>query len=197
MDFFPLVSFLLLVTLLSAKIVSLKRKGIRLGSGTGKSSSGTILLYVVFLLVLFVFLFELVNQAIHLSFSLIPEPVTIPLADSAILKISGFILVVISLVLFTLALLHFKESLRFGLNKNNQGELVTSGIFKFSRNPFFLSLDLYFTGLALFFPCLLFFVLAVFTVISIHYFILKEEKFLHKVYGGKYRDYRQKVRRYF
>ena len=197
MDFFPLLSFLLLVFLLSARIVFLKRKGIRVGSGTGELSSGTILLYLVFLLVLLVFLFELVNQAIHLSFSLIPESITNPLVDSAILKILGFLVVIVSLVLFTLALLHFKESLRFGLDEKNQGELVTTGILMFSRNPFFLSLDLYFSGLALFSPCLLFIVLAVFTVISIHFFILKEEKFLHKVYGRKYLDYRQKVRRYF
>lgn len=197
MDFFPLLSFLLLVTLLSAKIVSLKRKGIRVGSGTGKFSSGTILLYLVFLLVLLVFLFELVNQAIHFSFSLIYEPITKSLTDSLILKILGFLVVIVSLVLFTLALLHFKESLRFGLDEKNQGELVASGIFMFSRNPFFLSLDLYFTGLALFFPCLFFIMLAVITVVSIHFFILKEEKFLHKVYGRKYLDYRQKVRRYF
>ena len=95
MDFFPLLSFLLLVFLLSARIVFLKRKGIRVGSGTGELSSGTILLYLVFLLVLLVFLFELVNQAIHLSFSLIPESITNPLVDSAILKILGFLVVIV------------------------------------------------------------------------------------------------------
>lgn len=197
MDFFPLLSFLLLVFLLSVRIVSLKQKGIRVGSGAGKSPRGRILLYVAFLLVLFVFLIELVKLALEFPFNILPELFTEPLTDSVVLTSLGFIIITVSIILFLYALADFKYSLRFGLDKKNQGELITSGIFMFSRNPFFLSLDLYFTGLALYSPCLFFIVLAVLTVVIIHFFILKEEKFLLKVHGGKYRDYRKKVRRYF
>ena len=35
------------------------------------------------------------------------------------------------------------------------------------------------------------------TLISVHFFILKEENFLRKHYGEAYRKYQQKVSRYF
>jgi protein-S-isoprenylcysteine O-methyltransferase Ste14 len=197
MDLYPFISFLLLIFLISVKIIFLKRKGIRVGSGAGKSSWRTILLYVFFLLVLLVLLFEMVSPAFSPSFSVLPEMITKSLADSLILKISGVVVISVSLVLFTLALLHFNDSLRFGLDENNQGELVTSGIFMFSRNPFFLSINLYFTGLALLRPCLFLIFMAVLTIVSIHFYILKEEKFMCNFYGRKYENYKQKVRRYF
>jgi protein-S-isoprenylcysteine O-methyltransferase Ste14 len=35
------------------------------------------------------------------------------------------------------------------------------------------------------------------TLVSIHLFILKEERFMHKNYGEEYKNYSKKVRRYF
>jgi protein-S-isoprenylcysteine O-methyltransferase Ste14 len=96
-----------------------------------------------------------------------------------------------------LTLLHFRFSLRFGLDDKNQGELVTRGVFSQSRNPFFLSINLFFVGLALFHTSVFFIVMALLTLISIHFFILKEEKFLRKHYGEAYQKYREKVGRYF
>jgi protein-S-isoprenylcysteine O-methyltransferase Ste14 len=92
---------------------------------------------------------------------------------------------------------HFKTSIRFGLNDKNKGKLITSGVFAYSRNPFFLSLDLYFLGISLMLPNLFFIGFAVLTVISIHFFILKEEKFMLKAYGIEYKKYVSKVGRYF
>jgi len=89
------------------------------------------------------------------------------------------------------------KSLRFGLDPNNLGELVTSGIFAFSRNPFFVSILFQFSGIALVYPTPYFVGIAVLSIIFIHIFILKEERFMLDNYGQEYKAYRKKVRRYF
>jgi protein-S-isoprenylcysteine O-methyltransferase Ste14 len=113
------------------------------------------------------------------------------------MKIAGILFIVFALVFLWLALLHFKNSLRFGLDEKNKGELITTGIFSLSRNPFFLSIDLYFTGAALIFSSFFFIGFAILVLVSIHFFILKEEKFMVEIYGRKYREYLRNVRRYF
>jgi protein-S-isoprenylcysteine O-methyltransferase Ste14 len=90
-----------------------------------------------------------------------------------------------------------KQSLRFGLNKSNLGKLVTSGIYAWSRNPLFLSINCLFIGILLIFPTPFFIAVSLLTLISIHFFILKEERFMHKNYGEEYKNYSKKVRRYF
>jgi len=87
--------------------------------------------------------------------------------------------------------------LRFGLNENNRGKLINTGIFSVSRNPFFFSIILCFVGTALIFMNWFFIGFAVLAIVSIHFFILKEEKFMRQHYGESYREYRKKVRRYF
>jgi protein-S-isoprenylcysteine O-methyltransferase Ste14 len=47
------------------------------------------------------------------------------------------------------------------------------------------------------FPNFFFIGFAVLAIVSIHFFILKEEKFMGKIYGADYEKYLQKVRRYF
>ncbi len=113
------------------------------------------------------------------------------------MKITGTVVVLFSLVLWITTLLHFNKSLRFGLDPKNPGKLITTGIFSVSRNPFFLSLDLYFAGIALILPDLFFISFAALAIISIHFFILKEEKFLLKIYGEDYKMYAEKTERYF
>ncbi len=99
--------------------------------------------------------------------------------------------------MWVITLTHFNTSLRFGLDKNTRGKLITIGIFSISRNPFFLSLDIYFIGTAMVLPSIFFLVFAATTVVSIHFFILKEERFMADNYSEEYLKYRQKTRRYF
>ncbi len=193
-EFIPFLSFLLLSGILTGRIFSLKKRGIQTSSkqkGKKKLSPFLLLLFgAVFLL----WLFEIIQPAF--KFTVLPEILTQKIVESIYFQFSGTVLIILSLVILTITLIHFNTSIRFGLDKNNKGKLITNGIFSFSRNPFFLSLELYFLGVALVLPnvFLLVFTLAAFT--GIHFFILKEEKFLHKNYGEEYRAYRQKTRRY-
>nr|WP_319511057.1 isoprenylcysteine carboxylmethyltransferase family protein [uncultured Draconibacterium sp.] len=98
-------------------------------------------------------------------------------------------------MLFTLRDLN--QSLRFGLNESNLGKLVTGGIYAQSRNPFFLAINFLFAGISLIFPTPFFMGISLLTLFSIHFFILKEERFMRENYGMEYMNYCKKVRRYF
>ena len=137
---------------------------------------------------------ELIKPAFEIS--VLPEGMTNLLVESIFLKIAGVSLISISLVLLAVTLYHFKTSLRFGTNEKNKGELITTGIFSLTRNPFFLSLDLYFLGISMLLPTLFFIGFSALALISIHFFILNEEKFMIKVYSEEYEKYAQKVQRY-
>ena len=69
-------------------------------------------------------------------------------------------------------------------------------MFKYSRNPIFLFMDLYFTGIMLIYPNIVFMLLAVSTIIGIHLQILREEKFLLNKFREKYIKYKNETRRY-
>ena len=196
-DGFPLVSFLILAGILTGRILFLHKKGIKVSSKSREKSNKIKFLFPVFGLIFLVWLFEIINPVFQLSISVLPKIFTKWLCESFLLQITGAVLIVLSITILTITLIHFDRSLRFGLDKNNPGKLITSGIFSISRNPFFLSLDIYFLGIALIFPSLFFICFAILTIVSIHIFILKEEKFLWEVYGEEYQKYTKKVKRYF
>ena len=196
-EIFPLLSFLILTSLISGRIIFLKRKGVKVSASSGKKDKTTVFLYPVFLLILFLWIWEIAKSLFQISVSILPESITHHLIESVFLKIAAILVISISLLLLLLTLIHFKNSLRFGMDEKNLGKLVTTGIFSVSRNPFFLSLDLYFMGIAILLPSMFFIGFAILTLVSIHFFILKEEKFMRNVYGDEYLEYYRKVRRYF
>lgn len=194
---FPLASFLILIFLILGRVVFLKLKGVKVSAGSGKKIKTTVFLYPVFLLILLLWVWEMMKPAFQITFSILPKKLTKPLFESVSIQIAGTFLTGFALVSLTLTLLHFKNSLRFGMEEENRGKLITTGVFSLSRNPFFLSLDLYFLGIAVLLPNLFFIGFAVFALVGIHFFILKEEKFMQNMYGKEYDNYTKKVRRYF
>jgi protein-S-isoprenylcysteine O-methyltransferase Ste14 len=191
----PLIGFLLFCLQIGIRAFVLQRKEIRLSARKKHSLKGisTVLLIAFFL----VFLNELVYKAGLIRFSILPNRLQPLLTGKIILTISGIVLILLGNLLMLLTLHALKQSLRFGLNKSNLGKLVTSGIYAWSRNPLFLSINCLFIGILLIFPTPFFIAVSLLTLISIHFFILKEERFMHKNYGEEYKNYSKKVRRYF
>lgn len=155
------------------------------------------ILYSLFILIIFVWFLEIAKPVLQISLSVLPETITQLLIHSYLIRVTGVVIISISLIFMLITLLHFRNSLRFGLDEKNRGKLITTGIFSISRNPFFTSLILWFTGIALIFPSPFFIGFALLADIGIHFFILKEEKFMLRFHGAKYLEYRRKVRRYF
>ena len=196
-EIFPLASVLIIGVLISGRIIFLKRNGIKVSQASSGKNNSTLFLYTFFFLFMLLWLFELAKPAFQISISVLPETVTIYLKDSLSLKIAGVSVVTVAIVLLMLSLLHFKNSLRFGFDEKNKGVLITSGIFAISRNPFFLSLDIYFIGIAFLLPNLFIIGFSILAIVGIHFFILKEEKLMLKMYGAEYEKYTKKTPRYF
>jgi protein-S-isoprenylcysteine O-methyltransferase Ste14 len=194
LSIFPFLSFVILAGMLTGRILLLQKRGIKVSSVNGKNPRYLYFLYPLFALLFILWFYELMRIAFH--FPEIPGGISQKLFSFEILQFAGILLIVTALILFFITLNHFNDSLRFGMDDRNQGNLITSGIFLFSRNPFFLSIVLYFIGLAMLHSSLFFIVMAFLAILNIHFFILKEEKFLRKYYGEDYTQYTRKVRRY-
>lgn len=193
-DFFPFVSFLFYSILIIGNSVFLKRKGIRVSSKSGKSKRMKYILHPFFLFIMHLWMFEISRPVFHIS--LLPKIITNPLLKSYSIKIFGTILILVSIGLLIATLINLRDSFRFGLNSNNLGKLITTGVFAFSRNPFFVSIEFLIIGNALLFPSLFLVGFAVATIVGIHFFIMKEERFMQENYGTEYKNYSKKTRRY-
>jgi protein-S-isoprenylcysteine O-methyltransferase Ste14 len=112
------------------------------------------------------------------------------------LKIIGLALVIIAFVLGLTTLVTMRDSWRVGIRPEQKTGLVTNGIFRFSRNPYFLSYIILFLGVFLVFPNGVFFVFYFLMITIIHLMIRDEEKFLTEQHGQNYLDYKKKVNRY-
>jgi len=194
-EIFPFVSFLLFSILIFGRTILLKKRGVRVSSKSAKSRKLKFILHPVFLLIMHLWMFEISRPVIH--FSLLPKVLSSPVLESIALQVIGTVLILVSLIFLIATLISFKNSLRFGMHSNNLGKLITNGIFAVSRNPFFVSVELLILGNALFLPNPFLLGIAAATIVSIHFFILKEEVFMSENYGEEYKNYSKKVKRYF
>ena len=139
---------------------------------------------------------EVLLYALHAGFRIFPPPLDTRLIDSLPEKIIGVALVTLSLILFALAFISFGDSWRVGFDVKAPGALVTKGVFAVSRNPIYVSLDLWFIGIFLISGTLIFLIFAVLAVAVLHWQILQEESFLLKLYGRPYQNYCARTGRY-
>ncbi len=111
-------------------------------------------------------------------------------------RISGAALMAAGLGMFIAALAAFGASWRIGIDTRKPGALMTGGVFSITRNPVFLGMDLMFLGTFLVHPTWPFLAVGAVFIIGVHLHILEEERFLSRLYGDAYRDYRARVPRY-
>ena len=195
LDILTIISLALFYILFLGRTILLYKKGIKvwvIGTSTKKISEiilEKILLHSA-LLINFIFI---IITALHIN---LPAIISSYLIKIIWIKYIGILFCYIGLIIFLLALISFGKSWRIGIDEKNSNELVTNGIFKYSRNPIFLFMDLYFIGIMLIYPNIVFMLLALGTIIGIHSQILREEEFLIKKFGEKYIEYKNKTRRY-
>lgn len=108
----------------------------------------------------------------------------------------GAILISLALIIGLSALYEMKNSWRVGIKYNQKTDLVTSGIYAISRNPYFLSYNILFPGIFLIFPSIVILGLTVSLMRTFHLMILEEEQYLFKIQGEDYRHYKKKTGRY-
>jgi protein-S-isoprenylcysteine O-methyltransferase Ste14 len=109
-------------------------------------------------------------------------------------NISIFILLV-GLIFTLISLINLGKSTRLGLPSNDT-KLKTNGLYKYSRNPMYVSFDLITISAMIYSLHWVIIILGVYSLITYHLIIKGEEKFMINRFGEEYKNYQLKVRRY-
>ena len=101
---------------------------------------------------------------------------------------SGAAVYLLGLVLCAATIKDFASPSEGGINQN--------GLYRFSRNPMYLSYFLYFIGCVILTRSVILCVIVVLFQIVSHWIILSEERWCMNTFGDAYRQYMKTVRRY-
>jgi len=167
-----------------AKNISLQRKlGIPI-RGFNLEANLSIAFFVLF-----------IAAAIYLSLSANSaiDDSTVPASLS---NLCGIVLMLANLAVGWAALKHLGDSWRVGVIEQQTTALVDSGIYRYSRNPFFVAYLLMFAAYTVLLqsPALLLLSLLGFGLV--HSMVTREEKYLQATHGSAYSQYTQRVPRY-
>ena len=111
-------------------------------------------------------------------------------------RMTGFLTGLAGDGVFLAAVLCMKDSWRAGIPKQDKTELVTGGVYAFSRNPAFLGFDQMYLGVALMYGNILTAAFSIFAAVMLHLQILQEEKYMLATFGSAYAAYSARVARY-
>jgi len=104
----------------------------------------------------------------------------------------GFLLLIVSIKSF----IDNKTTIN-PLNLKKSTYLVTSGVFRFSRNPMYLGMLLFLLGTAIILNIIGGLIISILFIFYMNFFqIIPEEMALQNLFGKNYRNYRKTVRRW-
>ena len=109
----------------------------------------------------------------------------------------GGSVILVSFVLIFLSVGLFRQNTEDPNPVTKSNKLITTGIYKYIRNPMYLALVILQIGLGISLSFLHISLMSIFTAITIHYFIIKrEEAYLKNLFGAEYENYKAKSRRW-
>ena len=194
-DVYALIMLFTFYTLLISKSILTHKKGhdvIALGKHKkGKAKA----LELSFYLGMGFFTYLVITSALNIPFIFQIE--LLILFDFLVTDIIGFILLNISIILFAFALASFKDAWRIGVDHKKTNTLITTGVFKYTRNPTYLAIFLLFLGYFLSYANFFFLGSVLFIFFAFNHQIRKEEKLLELLFKESYLDYKKHTSKYF
>ena len=112
------------------------------------------------------------------------------------LKISGVLLLIISFIWTSIAQYQMARSWRIGIDYDEKTDLISHGLFKYSRNPVFLGVLISYLGILLVIPNILSFSILLVTFVTIQIQVRLEEEHLENLQGSDYKNYKTRVSRW-
>ena len=109
----------------------------------------------------------------------------------------GGLVVLVSFILIFLSVGLFRQNTEDPNPTTQTNRLITTGIYKYIRNPMYLALVIFQIGLGISLSFLHISIMSIFTAITLHYFVIKrEETYLKNLFGADYDSYKTKSRRW-
>jgi protein-S-isoprenylcysteine O-methyltransferase Ste14 len=142
-----------------------------------------------------IFVFQSGQAACHLQAWLLPWFSTRWFRTSS-LEWTGAAMMTASILLFAASYLQLGASWRIGIDEQASGALITSGLYRRSRNPIYLAADLFMAGSFLLNPTLSGLIYLMLTPALLHRQIIREENFLKAAFGPGYAEYSAATPRY-
>ena len=116
--------------------------------------------------------------------------------QSTVVAWFGVVLCLVGIVILVLSLVSFGKSFRVGIDVDQPGQLVTTGVFAVSRNPIYVGFFVFLVGQLLVFPNWVPLIYLVAAAGLFHRQVLREEEFMRQRYGQEYQEYCGRVGRY-
>ncbi|UCD75208.1 MAG: isoprenylcysteine carboxylmethyltransferase family protein [Phycisphaerales bacterium] len=134
---------------------------------------------------------------LSIAFGFMDEPIaTVPVLPGSASLAIALALLVVSVLLGAASLVGLRDSWRVGVPEDQHTELVEEGIYRFSRNPYFVSYLIMFAGYTLLLQNVILLILWPIGFALVHSMVLKEEKHLAALHGERYLRYKKRVPRY-
>jgi protein-S-isoprenylcysteine O-methyltransferase Ste14 len=187
-DYFQLASVAALSILIAGNFLLRRSRGVPI---VYREDSFSVLVTLGFA----VFAFQSMQAACHLQAWLLPWFST-RLFEESNLGWLGAGLMAACIVAVAASYFEMGPSWRIGIDERVPGALVTSGLFRRSRNPIYLSADLFIAGSFLLNPTLAGLIYLVLTPAVLHAQITREEAFLQAVHGQQFAAYAAITPRY-
>lgn len=116
--------------------------------------------------------------------------------SSLLFDIIGFLIGLIGLSLCLYAQVKMGSSWRVGIDEKVKTDLITTGLYKYIRNPTYLGLFVLNIGVWLIWPTWTIFLLNFVFIIFLDIQVRCEEDYLYSIHGEKYVEYKKRTGRY-
>ena len=192
----PLITLLTMLLAARLRAFLMQRRGQRVIVVDWDRPLRDLLYDTLVIAVALLWIYLLVAEAWPFSLSWLPGWLSKKIFDAAPLKFIGAALVLAAPVLFAAALRSLGKSWRMGIDRQQPGPLVASGLYAWSRNPIYSAFFLVIVGAILIHGRVIVLLFGAALMLLIHGVALREERFLAERFGETFQTYRRQVGRY-